>query len=93
MVRKVYTARNGAKYIKLANGQCRFVSGASRQYLNKIRKMRGGKRCRSVDDCPRCNECTGGFCRSYCNRDEYCDKYGSCVPKGGAPRRGILEKW
>ena len=42
MARKVYTARNGARYIKLANGQCRFISGASRQYLNKIRKMRGG---------------------------------------------------
>ena len=42
MVRKVYTARNGARYIKLANGQCRFVSGASRQYLNRIRTMRGG---------------------------------------------------
>jgi len=42
MVRKVYTARNGARYIKLANGQCRFVSGASRQYLNRIRNMRGG---------------------------------------------------
>tara|TARA_B100000700_G_C14642047_1_gene667845 strand:- start:225 stop:662 length:438 start_codon:yes stop_codon:yes gene_type:complete len=41
---KVYTARNGAQYIKLANGQCRFISGASRTYLNKIRKMRGGKR-------------------------------------------------
>jgi hypothetical protein len=39
---KVYTARNGARYIKLANGQCRFVSGASRTYLNKIRNMRGG---------------------------------------------------
>ena len=42
MVRKVYTARNGARYIKLANGQCRFISGASRQYLNRIRNMRGG---------------------------------------------------
>ena len=42
MVRKVYTARNGARYIKLSNGQCRFVKGASRQYLNRIRKMRGG---------------------------------------------------
>jgi len=39
---KVYTAKNGARYIKLANGQCRFVSGASRTYLNRIRKMRGG---------------------------------------------------
>ena len=26
MVRKVYTAKNGARYIKLANGQCRFIS-------------------------------------------------------------------
>ena len=42
MVRKVYTAKNGARYIKLANGQCRFISGASRQYLNRIRNMRGG---------------------------------------------------
>ena len=42
MTRKVYTARNGARYIKLANGQCRFISGASRQYLNRIRNMRGG---------------------------------------------------
>ena len=32
MVRKVYTARNGARYIKLANGQCRFIKGASKQY-------------------------------------------------------------
>ena len=37
---KVYTARNGAKYIKLANGQCRFVKGASKKYMKKIRKMR-----------------------------------------------------
>ena len=44
MVRKVYIAKNGARYIKLANGQCRFISGASRTYLNRIRKMRGGKR-------------------------------------------------
>ena len=42
MVRKVYTAKNGAQYIKLANGQCRFISVASKRYLNKIRKMRGG---------------------------------------------------
>jgi hypothetical protein len=45
---KVYTAKNGARYIKLANGQCRFVSGASRTYLNRIRKMRGG-----ADKCKR----------------------------------------
>ena len=40
MVRKVYTAKNGAKYIKLANGQCRFIKGASKKYLNKIRKRK-----------------------------------------------------
>ena len=27
MPQKVYTAKNGAKYIKLANGRCRFVKG------------------------------------------------------------------
>ena len=42
MVRTVYTAKNGARYIKLANGQCRFISGASKSYLNKIRSMKGG---------------------------------------------------
>ena len=42
MPRKVYTAKNGARYVKLANGQCRFISGASKRYLNRIRKMRGG---------------------------------------------------
>jgi hypothetical protein len=47
MVRKVYTARNGARYVKNANGQCRFISGASKSYLNKIRKMRGGFKLRN----------------------------------------------
>ena len=44
---KVYTAKNGARYVKNANGQCRFISGASKSYLNKIRKMRGGFRIRN----------------------------------------------
>ena len=44
---KVYTAKNGARYVKNANGQCRFSSGASKSYLNKIRKMRGGFRIRN----------------------------------------------
>jgi len=42
MDNNVYTARNGARYIKLANGQCRFVSGASSNYLNQIRPQTGG---------------------------------------------------
>ena len=32
---KVYTAKNGAKYIKLANGQCRFVSQKGGRMLNR----------------------------------------------------------
>ena len=36
MVRKVYTARNGARYVKNSKGQCRFISGASKEYLNNI---------------------------------------------------------
>ena len=38
---KLYTASNGAKYVKNARGQVRFVSGASKAYLAKIRKKRG----------------------------------------------------
>ena len=41
---KVYTAKNGAKYIKLANGRCRFVkksgSGSSKKKGGGLR--RGG---------------------------------------------------
>jgi len=32
---KIYTAKNGAKYIKLANGQCRFISQKGRGMLAK----------------------------------------------------------
>ena len=42
MVRKVYTARNGARYIKLANGQCRFISkqrGGNPGYELKINEI------------------------------------------------------
>ena len=51
MARKVYTARNGARYIKLANGQCRFVSN---QYLN--RNMRGGAGGCGMGTKGRCNK-------------------------------------
>jgi hypothetical protein len=37
---KTYIAKNGAKYKKLSNGQVRFVSGASKEYLDKIRSKR-----------------------------------------------------
>ncbi len=39
--KNLYTAKNGAKYTKNARGQVRFVSGASKEYLAKIRKKRG----------------------------------------------------
>lgn len=38
---KTYVAKNGAKYVKNARGQVRFISGASPAYLAKIRKKRG----------------------------------------------------
>lgn len=41
---KTYTAKNGAKYVKDARGRVRFISGASKAYLAKIRKKRGKKR-------------------------------------------------
>ena len=37
MPQKVFTAKNGAKYIKLPNGRCKFVKGG------KIKK-KGGKK-------------------------------------------------
>ena len=47
MVRKVYTAKNGASYIKLANGQCRFISkqqgGTAPGYEIEYRPRKGGK--------------------------------------------------
>jgi len=42
MVRKVYTARNGARYIKLANGQCRFVSKQRGGGCGEDHNQRGG---------------------------------------------------
>jgi len=39
--KKVYTAKNGARYTKDARGRVRFISGASPAYLAKIRKKRG----------------------------------------------------
>ena len=36
MPQKVFTAKNGAKYIKLANGRCRFVKGG------KVKKKGAG---------------------------------------------------
>ena len=40
MPQKVYTAKNGAKYIKLANGRCRFVKGPPKRGGKK--KKKGG---------------------------------------------------
>ncbi len=40
-LKKVHTAKNGAKYVKNKRGQVRFVTGASRAYMAKLRKMRG----------------------------------------------------
>ena len=41
---KLFTAKNGAKYSKDSRGRVRFVSGASKEYLAKIRKKRGKKK-------------------------------------------------
>ncbi len=38
--RKVYTAANGAKYVKNSRGQVRFIHGASPSYMRKIRRSR-----------------------------------------------------
>ena len=43
MPQKVYTAKNGTKYIKLANGRCRFVSGPTKRGGGKKKgKKKGG---------------------------------------------------
>jgi len=39
---KVYVAKNGAKYVKNEKGQVRFISGASKTYMEKIRNKRKG---------------------------------------------------
>lgn len=42
MPQKVYTAKNGAKYVKLANGRCRFVKGPPKRGGGKKKKKGGG---------------------------------------------------
>ena len=44
MPQKVYTAKNGAKYIKMANGRCRFVKGPPKQRAQRAgkKKRKGG---------------------------------------------------
>ena len=41
--KKVYTAKNGATYVKNKRGQVKFVTGASKKYMAKLRKLRGKK--------------------------------------------------
>lgn len=41
---KTYTAKNGATYIKLPNGKVKFTSGASPEYMAKIRNKRKSKK-------------------------------------------------
>ena len=40
---KTYIAKNGATYIKLPNGKCKFLTGASPEYMNKIRNKKSKK--------------------------------------------------
>ena len=40
-LKKVYKAKNGARYVKNKKGQVKFVKGASKKYMAKLRKMRG----------------------------------------------------
>ncbi len=40
MPQKVFTAKNGAKYVKLANGRCRFVKGPPKR--GKKKRKGGG---------------------------------------------------
>ena len=42
MPQKVFTAKNGAKYIKLANGRCKFVKGPAKRKGSKSGKKKGG---------------------------------------------------
>jgi hypothetical protein len=41
--RRVYKAKNGAKYVKNKKGQVKFISGASKAYMARIRRKRGKK--------------------------------------------------
>jgi len=40
-LKKVHKAKNGARYVKNRKGQVKFVKGASKKYMAKLRKMRG----------------------------------------------------
>ena len=42
-LKKVYKAKNGATYCKNKRGQVKFLTGASKRYMAKLRKMRGKK--------------------------------------------------
>ena len=42
-MRKVYKAKNGAKYVKNPNGQAKFITGANSEYMKKIRNARRKK--------------------------------------------------
>ena len=78
--KKIYTAKNGAKYVKLSNGQCRFVKGPpnAKAYMAKIRKRRGKstkrktglaiKRC-TTKRCTKCKtKCKSKTCKRTCAR-------------------------
>ena len=43
-LKKTYKAKNGARYVKNAKGQVKFVKGASKRYMAKLRKLRKGKK-------------------------------------------------
>ena len=43
-LKKVHKAKNGATYVKNKRGQVRFLTGASKQYMAKLRAMRGKKK-------------------------------------------------
>jgi len=40
-MKKVYKAKNGATYVKNRRGQVRFMTGASKAYMARIRRRRG----------------------------------------------------
>ena len=44
MPQKVFTAKNGARYIKLANGRCRFVKGGKVKKKGAGMKLGGGQK-------------------------------------------------
>ena len=42
-MKKVYKAKNGSTYVKNRRGQVKFLTGASRAYMARIRRRRGRK--------------------------------------------------